>query len=237
MMIAIKQSGETMDQFIKRIILEHNVIKIKKLAYTARLDPMAKGKVPILINDECKFIKNKLNTNKTYEFKIMLGINTDTDDILGLITNQMNEIDIEMTNKIKKDILDYLKKITDTTFEQNYHHYSTKMLNHKKKGHHDYTTNHKITFINYEFIKQDEYEYEKWKNKIIAKIENIDKKKNFRQKEIIKQWNDLLLEKISYIKMKINVSSGFFVRQLIHDISTAINFPLTCYNINRIDIE
>ena len=66
---------------------------------------------------------------------------------------------------------------------------------------------------------------------------SIDKTKNFRQEETIKQWNNIDLVKLYYLKISLNVSSGFFVRQLISDISQAINMPLMCYSINRVSID
>ena len=54
MLYEYKKAGETMEQFIKRVKEKHS---LKKIAYTARLDPMAKGIVPIAINEECSKIK------------------------------------------------------------------------------------------------------------------------------------------------------------------------------------
>ena len=81
-----KKAGETMEQFIKRVKEKHS---LKKIAYTARLDPMAKGIVPIAINEECSKITEFLNTKKTYQVKIVIGFQTDSDDPLGIIQKQI----------------------------------------------------------------------------------------------------------------------------------------------------
>lgn len=232
MLLEYKKAGETMDQFIKEI---KNKYKIKKLAYTARLDPMAKGIVPLAIDDECKKIDALFNTEKTYQVKIILGIKTDSDDVLGLI---QKNVEITETNKeiIKKSILDYLS-CNEKSFFQKYHYFSTKMLNHRKQKTTAKSETHLVSLTNYKLIKEGKYEYNTWVQKIIKQINNIDTTKNFRQKEIIEQWKSLILEDLHYIKFEFSVSSGFFIRQLISDISTSIGIPLMCYSINRISVK
>jgi tRNA pseudouridine(55) synthase len=224
-----KKSGETMEQLIQRIKKEHN---LKKLCYTARLDPMAKGIVPILTNDLCLKINDYFNTNKNYQVKIIFGIQTDTDDPLGIIT-KIENVDIEIFNNNYKSVIDYLNLINNTSFLQKYHYYSTKMLNHRKQKSTNIVDSHTVSLNNYEIIKTGIYDYKLWNKKIIDKINSIDISKNFRQNDIITQWNNLILHQLYYIKINLNVSSGFFVRQLIRDISDNVKFPLLCYNINR----
>lgn len=233
MLLEGKISGETMNQFIKRI---KETYLIKKLAYTARLDPMAKGYVPILVDDECLKVKEHLNSKKTYEVKIIYGLQTDSDDPLGIITNKL---DITKDNLliITKYISDYLNLISNTSFFQKYHYFSTKMLNHRRLKSSDVKDYHNVNLYNYSIIKEGTYDYELWKNKVIQKINSIDNTKNFRQEQTIKQWNEMDLETLYYIKISLSVSSGFFVRQLIRDISDSIGIPLMCYNINRILID
>ena len=60
--------------------------------FCGRLDPMARGKILLLINDECKKMPLYLNNNKTYQFEICFGFQTDTDDFLGLIENKTDII-------------------------------------------------------------------------------------------------------------------------------------------------
>ena len=232
MLLEYKKAGETMDQFIKNIKKKY---LIKKLAYTARLDPMAKGVVPIAINDECKRIETLFNTEKTYQVKIILGIKTDSDDALGIIQNNI-EISKTRIEIIKELIINYLH-INKKSFQQKYHYFSTKMLNHRKQKTEAISETHLVSLNDYKIIKEGEYKYNIWLEKIINQINNIDITKNFRQKEIIEQWKSLIIEDLHYIKFEFNVSSGFFIRQLINDISISIGIPLMCYSINRISVK
>ena len=73
---------------------------------------------------------------------------------------------------------------------------------------------------------------------IINTIYHLDNKHQFRQEEIIKQWQEMRYkydEKfINSIKVEMCVSSGFYVRQFVRDLANEINVPLMVYDINRI---
>ncbi len=54
------------------------------MTYAGRLDPMASGKLVVLIGDECKRRAKYDHLDKTYVFEVLLGFHTDTGDVLGL---------------------------------------------------------------------------------------------------------------------------------------------------------
>lgn len=53
------------------------------LSYAGRLDPMASGKLLVLIGDECKNQASYHKLDKEYEFSVLFGISSDTHDVLG----------------------------------------------------------------------------------------------------------------------------------------------------------
>jgi tRNA pseudouridine(55) synthase len=53
------------------------------LSYAGRLDPMASGKLLVLIGDECKHQADYHGLDKEYEFSVLFGIASDTHDVLG----------------------------------------------------------------------------------------------------------------------------------------------------------
>lgn len=61
------------------------VFKDVPLAYAGRLDPMASGKLLVLIGDECKHQERYHGLDKQYEFSVLFGVSTDTQDVLGRI--------------------------------------------------------------------------------------------------------------------------------------------------------
>lgn len=53
-------------------------------SYAGRLDPMASGKLLVLIGDECKRQERYTKLDKTYEIEVLLDITSDTGDVLGI---------------------------------------------------------------------------------------------------------------------------------------------------------
>ncbi len=53
-------------------------------SYAGRLDPMATGLLLVVLGDECKKAKQYQGLDKEYEVEVLLDIETDTGDILGL---------------------------------------------------------------------------------------------------------------------------------------------------------
>lgn len=56
------------------------------LAYAGRLDPMASGKLLVLIGEECKQQQRYHRLDKQYEFSVLFGVSSDSGDVLGLVS-------------------------------------------------------------------------------------------------------------------------------------------------------
>lgn len=54
------------------------------VAFAGRLDPMASGKLLILLGEECKLQKKYTALDKEYEVEVLLGVGSDTGDALGI---------------------------------------------------------------------------------------------------------------------------------------------------------
>lgn len=247
--IVIKPAGITMNQFILDY-KEKN--QINKLCFAGRLDPMARGKVLLLFNDECKKIEKYKNMNKIYKFKIVIGFQTDSDDPLGIIQNINPNITPENIIEVKNKLL---YNIETGPFKQSFHKYSSKCINGKplwqitqeNKNNENKTKacndeldlpSHLVSIYDYKIGKCEQYNFIDWKNKIINQINTIDKKCNFNQENIINQWDNVNMD-VNYIyaiPVTLTVSSGFYVRQFVRDFSNMIDFPLMVYDINRIEI-
>ncbi len=82
---------------------QSSIYKDIPLAYAGRLDPMASGKLLVLIGEECKKQKDYHGLDKTYEFEVLLGVQSDSGDVLGLVaecaTPQITEADIRQVAK------------------------------------------------------------------------------------------------------------------------------------------
>ncbi len=79
------------------------------MAYAGRLDPMASGQLLVLIGDECKKQTAYHGLDKEYQFSVLLGVSSDTGDILGRLTNngpvRVSDADLQNTaDKLVGDI-------------------------------------------------------------------------------------------------------------------------------------
>lgn len=82
-----KPIGMTPLQAINQFKQHHPEYQTQTISYAGRLDPMAEGLLLLLVGDENKNRKQYENLPKTYEFTVLLGIATDTYDVLGVVKN------------------------------------------------------------------------------------------------------------------------------------------------------
>ncbi len=237
----IKLPGNTMIQTMDKFKEDNNLNqKLDKVCYCGRLDPMARGLVLLLVGNECKNMDKHLGYNKEYEFEIIFGLSTDTDDPMGIIDTHCikyyNEEEINYyCDKIKEFII-------PQKFNQKFHNYSSKRVNGQPMwqcAQNNITIDipsHEVEIFNVEYKNIKKYDFNEWRNNIINIINNIDKKNNFRQELIIDMYNNLYLTKIYALPVKIKVSSGFYVRQLVADIKKNLNISIITFDINRISI-
>jgi tRNA U55 pseudouridine synthase TruB len=217
MLLEYKEAGITINQFINKI--KEKYIN-DKIAYAGRLDPMARGYIPILFNNECYNMTKYTNMKKIYRVKVIIGIQTDTDDPLGIIQNINPSI-------LPKDCFN----LSMVNINQAFHYYSTKSINQRRRNIAN-VDKHNVILYKSSVISTGIIPTDEFINTIISTINCIDKTKNFRQEEIINQWSKIQVP-IEYIELELDVSSGFFVRQFIRDTSISLDIPLMCYDIWR----
>ncbi len=91
------------------------------LAYAGRLDPMASGKLLVLIGEECKHQETYHDLDKAYTFEVLFGVSTDTADVLGRIQN------VESTHLSKQALKTAAQKLIGH-IELPYPHFSSKTV-------------------------------------------------------------------------------------------------------------
>ena len=58
-----------------------------KVGFAGRLDPLAYGLLPLVINDKGAVLQSSvMNKDKVYQFKMICGLSSTTFDILGRVT-------------------------------------------------------------------------------------------------------------------------------------------------------
>lgn len=221
MQLINKNIGETPLEAIKREFKDD-----KKRTYAGRLDPMAEGLLLILEGEECKQKEKYLNLDKTYIYEAIQGIQTDSYDLLGKITN-VNLEEKKLDLKTGKIILEYPP-------------YSSKTVNGKSLF--EYAKEGRLSEIQLPTREVEIYSHKILEENII-KGEEIVKtveervklvKGDFRQKEILEEWGkfdkEYGKEAFKIWKAEIKVSSGTYIR------TVASNMESVAFSIKRTEI-
>ena len=220
------------------------------MTYAGRLDPMAEGLLLVLSGNELANKDKYLGLQKTYEFEILWGFETDTLDVLGKVSEN------SFSTYLSKDTDIFLLKNQDmfstnfskltSKFEQSYPAYSSKPVLGKplfqwaREGRISEIEipKHEVELFSAEYISRREVS----KNKLLEEIKNKISRVSgdFRQKEIIKSWEENLsntnLDVFGIDKFKVSVSSGFYVRQFVSDLADNLGTRALTFHIKRTKI-
>ncbi len=229
-----KRLGETPLECVERFREDNPKYKDTNMTYLGRLDPMAEGVLFILAGDTRG--KDKyLQWDKGYEFEVLWGFETDTYDILGLVTNTG-----PMPLSLEKGMQRLLKKILNKK-TQEYPPYSSRTVGGKalhtwaREGRLDEvlipTRSIKvfdITHIRTRLLKQSEI-----RDEILAKIDLVQG--DFRQTDIKAQWKKMLKpDELALVsRFKCDVSSGTYIRSLAKEMGEMLGTVACAYSIKR----
>lgn len=98
-----KESGLSSFAVVSRV---RRLMNTEKAGHTGTLDPMATGVLPVLLGRAVKASEYMLTSDKHYVATLLLGIETDTEDITGKVINENSEIPSE--NKVLEAIYSML---------------------------------------------------------------------------------------------------------------------------------
>ena len=244
-----KPIGQTPNELIE--IYKKETKHVKKVSFAGRLDPMARGTMVLLLNDECKMHDKYIAHNKTYEFEVLYGVRTDTFDVLGILNAYHNP------EQFKKNIDSIrLDKYVGKT-RQEYPPYSSIVVNKKplwewsKLGLIDSIRplpSKEIAIYKFEEIPYDSPidSYEKLQEKIKTMIYSLSEinQPKFRVPEIDTMWNtyfesykhELTGLKPIIKKYRTKVSSGTYIRSLTNQIGNEIGCGAIALDIHRTHI-
>ena len=230
-----KPIGLTPLQHIEALKEQNILPKDKKISYVGRLDPMAHGIMIYLVGDYCKKQEIYQNLPKKYIFKIAIGFETDTYDILGKIKN----IGITNINQLKFN--KELQKFVGT-YDQQYPPFSSKRVNGKALWEHALDNNinninipfNKISVLYLKILNNSVIKFDELQENIIYKIKQM-KSNNFRNKEILECWRKIKMNNsISIFEIEASVSTGTYIRSICHNLGLNLDTFAIAYDILRI---
>lgn len=172
--------------------------------------------------------------------------------------NFINRVDYEADNSVVSNGVKNSKQFPNTNeiqgylknsvgrFEQMYPAYSSRPVNGKplfewaREGKVDQIMipKHEVEIYKADYVERREIKKEDLLQHIVAKIDTV--RGDFRQDEIKQSWLDVLEKSKTDIfvidKIKVEVSSGFYVRQFAFDMGQELGIPATTFSIKRIKI-
>ncbi|QQS38773.1 hypothetical protein IPM62_05320 [Candidatus Woesebacteria bacterium] len=234
-----KPRGKTPFEVVKKLQEIIPTYKNLKIGYAGRLDPMAHGVLLILIHPETKNRTTYQNLDKEYEFDLLLGINTDTYDLLGLITNYKHVI---YSDDLLKNIRKCSSKLVGS-YRQVYPVYSSKTI--KGKPLYKWARENLLDTIDIptkvvnihslKIVKIREITQVKLLQNVTKRIKMVDG--DFRQDKILKTWNTFLTthsnDKFVLVKYRVKCQSGTYVRSICQTLGEMLGCGAVAYEIKR----
>lgn len=218
-----KNLGETPLETLNRLAETEEIPKEVPLTYAGRLDPAAEGLLIVLAGEECKKKDEYTKLGKTYMVEILVGVSTDSHDLLGIPEYKGEAI------HILKKVQEYLDARIGK-FEQKYPHYSSKNID---TG--TLPPPHEVELISYEDLSIEEVEREDVLVRVGEIVAGVTG--DFRQAEIAQAWAELETpEKFQLIEITLTVGSGFYVRQLAEDLGRELGTGACLYSLVRTGI-
>ena len=210
----------------KPFVMMHPEYRGTTMTYAGRLDPMAEGVLVVLCGEKNKERGQYTSLDKEYEFEFMLGVETDTYDVLGKVTAAKGEASKDAAMPDEAAVRSALEKYTGK-FIQKYPPYSSKpvdgvplyQLAREGKITEDKLPTHEVEVKKMELLGSRTVSKEDLKKLIIDAVRFVDG--DFRQDEILTAWEAYFASAPQgFIVWKAHIScgSGFYVRQLVADV-------------------
>jgi len=234
-----KNEGETPLQCLERFRAGNPEYKDLPLSYVGRLDPLASGVLLVVAGEENKNREAYLGLDKEYECEVLFGFETDTHDVLGLVTDSSADVGEEVKSLAENTLKEFVG-----TYKQNYPAFSSKtalgkpLFAHAREG-----------TINLENLPSHEVNVSEikvlgWRTISAGDLHMAIQEKivrvsgDFRQKEILEKWQEIFAgiaraKIFSILSLRISSGSGFYVRTFASDLGKKIGIPALVFKIVR----
>lgn len=210
------------------------------MTYAGRLDPMASGQLLILIGDECKHRENYDSLDKTYAFDVLFGLESDTGDTLGLVS------EIKHFNQAERDWEHIVASLVGM------HHlpypvFSSRTVDGKplfEHAHRDAGVERPIREMR---VLQAVYRGTRTLSSD-ALLRGVDQKLNllhvpelndFRIERIVPRWREVLSKNALFtiLSVKARVKSGTYIRSIAPQLAKQLGTSGLAYAIHRTEIH
>lgn len=247
-----KKVGETPLETVYAWKRENPIYENIPASYAGRLDPMAEGKLLILLGEECKKQARYTALDKEYEVEILLDVGSDTGDALGLVEYSPKETS---RGFVEQHLNEVLRK-EQGTHVRSYPKFSSKTVQGKPlflyalegtigtiaiptHQEHIYETKHLETKLTDTFALRAHIET--YLAKVpITKEPSKALGADFRIKEVQKSWeklfNTIAQRKFVVLRLRVVCGSGTYMRSLSGRIGEALGTKALALSIRRTTI-
>ena len=89
------------------------ILKMKRIGHTGTLDPEVTGVLPLCLGRATRVVEYMQELPKEYEATLRLGMSTDTEDLTGTITEQVDEVTVtpEQVEKVLETFLGTISQV------------------------------------------------------------------------------------------------------------------------------
>jgi tRNA pseudouridine55 synthase len=244
-----KRVGQTPLQAIQEWKKENPEYADIPAAYAGRLDPMASGKLLILLGDECKRLKEHTALRKEYVVEVALGLRSDTGDLLGLIETAEHTPEIESVRLALSGVLESERGIHD----HEYPAYSSKTVHgvplfqyalEGRLSEIDIPT-HTEEIFDIESLSIDSWPIDKLRQHVDSYLDLVPLTeepskalgRNFRIDDVRASWSkvfdSMTVTSVTVVRLKVACGSGTYMRSLAGRIGEALGTYGMALSIHR----
>ena len=255
-----KPVGKTPYEMVRQYREDNSIPNSVKIGYAGRLDPMADGVLVLMIGKATKEQKKLLKKNKVYEFTALLGFATDSYDLLGIVQeftgNSQNAKNLSHAELISKDVVSMFTESMLAQvgkFTQKYPPFSAYLI--KGKPMHALARTGELAQIpenkfpsrrreifSIKLIDESTISLNLLREYIYKYIPYING--YFRQDDVLAKWDDVFKQirhdinasgtlQFPLLRFRAHVSSGTFIRSLVHETGQKVGVPALAISITR----
>lgn len=234
-----KAKYKTCLESLNQFRIDNPDFKEEILSYNGILDPMAEGVLPILVGEEeNNRRKDFTGSKKVYRVGVLIGVSTDSSDLLGVVNSTSSVTDIDI-NLIIKAFLDH-----ERVFDQVVPMHSNRKVNGKRlwwwmlNGIVIPKEKRPVNSVEILDIKQI-IVFDVKREELEREIDMMSKMigERFRLSMVTDSWNKFFEwnneQSFKLVEFELYVSSGFYVRAFVERISERLDIPMTVFSLKR----
>ncbi len=251
-----------MGQLLVRVKSEYEIPEDVSVTYCGRLDPAATGECLFLTGEDVYKKEEYLKRDKKYRAEILIGIGTDTGDLLGIPiprtfaseeppslkgrepNTQNSRVEAFPQGKVAKPdrscLEQEIKNLIGTHLQQP-HPFSSFRIDGKPLWEHTKNNNEvevpikERTVYDAQLVSEKEISLEEVLERVKLLCSSVEG--DFRQEEILRSWLDSRFREndgyLELLEVEFSVSSGTFIRSLVETFSEKIGVPCCLFSLER----